>query len=442
VNIRVHSWLIRNFAGGLFAVLLGLVSAAWAEGGKPLTLAEALQAAEAPHPDLLLAEAERDAAQADQDLAAARQDLNVNFEAGLRRVKPSLPPEGYSHLSDNSARLSLRKSLYDFGRTASAEAAAKSETESRTAELLETRDRRRIDIMARFFDVLLADMQAAADNEFMAAAYVDFDNGRHRLEVGTLSPVELGALEALYQDLLVKRNASQQRQRVARALLAMAMNRPGELAPDLEDPDLKGNERPVPEYEQLLALLPGSPRLQSAQAQLEASRQRLEGVRADRNPTLEAELESAHYAGRQLSGRDDWRAGLVLNWPIYQGDRVDARQSKERARFQQAQARVEKLRMELTQALLENWLEIEQLRATARGAAKKNAEYRDLALERAQGEYEVELKTNLGTSMAATMEARVRERGTEYRLALALARLEALLGMPLEQAAKNKESAK
>lgn len=426
----------------LAALLLCLASAAWAEGGKPLTLAEALQAADAPHPDLLLAEAERDAAQADQDFAAARQDLNVNFEAGLRRVRPSLPQEGYSQISDNSVRLSLRKSLYDFGRTSSAEAAAKSETESRAAELLETRDRRRIDIMARFFDVLLADLQAATDNEFMAVAYVDFDNGRDRLAVGKISPVELAALEARYQDLLVKRNASQQRQRVARALLAIAMNRPGELAPDLEDPTLKGNERAVPEYENLIALLPNSPRLKAAQAQLEASRQRLEAVRADRNPTLEAELERANYPQRPLNGRDDLRAGVVLNWPLYQGGRVDARLAKEQAQFQKAQARVEKFRMELTQALLENWLEIEQLRATSRGAAKKNADYRDLALEKARGEYEVELRTNLGTSMAATMEAKVRERSTEYRLALALARMEALLGMPLEQMAQNKEQAK
>ncbi len=424
-------------------LLLCLAFPALAEGDKPLTLADALKAADAPHPDLRMAEADRDAAVADLDLAAARQDLNVNLEAGLRRVKPSLPPDGYSQLSDNSVRLTLRKSLYDFGRSASLEAAAKSEADSRGADLIGARDRRRLDIMARFFDVLLADLQAAADNEYMAVAYVDFDNGRDRAAVGKLSSVDLAALENRYQEMKVKRDASQQRQRVARALLAIAMNRPGELAPDLEDPALKGNDRPLPEYEALMPLLlANSPRLKAAEAQLEAARQRLEAVRAERNPTLEAEMEAADYAQRKLSGRDEWRAGLVLNWPLYQGGRVDARQAKERALFQQAQARVEKLKMELTQALLENWLEIEQLRGTVRAANKQHSAYRDLALERARGEYEVELKTNLGTSMAATMEAKVRERGTEYRLALSLARMEALLGVPLEQATKADEKEK
>jgi hypothetical protein len=55
-------------------------------------------------------------------------------------------------------------------------------------------------------------------------------------------------------------------------------------------------------------------------------------------------------------------------------------------------------------------------------------EYRDWALERARAEYELELKTNLGNSMAETQAAQLRRRQVEYRLALALARLEALSG--------------
>jgi hypothetical protein len=53
-----------------------------------------------------------------------------------------------------------------------------------------------------------------------------------------------------------------------------------------------------------------------------------------------------------------------------------------------------------------------------------------MALERARAEYELELKTNLGNSMAETQVARLRKRAVEYRLALAWARLEALLGGP------------
>ena len=89
--------------------------------------------------------------------------------------------------------------------------------------------------------------------------------------------------------------------------------------------------------------------------------------------------------------------------------------------------------MELTQALLETWLDITHLQNAARDAARKYVEYRDLQLERSRGLYELELKSNLGTSMVGTAEANMRSRNIEYQLALSFARLEALVGMPLGQ---------
>ena len=62
----------------------------------------------------------------------------------------------------------------------------------------------------------------------------------------------------------------------------------------------------------------------------------------------------------------------------------------------------------------------------------KQVEHRDLVLERSRGLYEMELKSNLGTSMTDTVEANLRARRTEYQLALSFSRLEAILGIPLE----------
>jgi outer membrane protein TolC len=424
--MRLAPWLV-----------LGLFALPALADGRVLTLQEALAAAEAPHPDLDAAKAGLDAALAERELAGAREDLTVAVAGALQRVRPTLRDAGRDEMSDNYLHLLARKPLYDFGRSANAEGAADSAAAAMAAGLLDARAQRRLEIMGRFFDVLLADLRAAADNEFMAVAYVDFDNGRDRASVGLLAPSALAELEARYQEALVKRNASQQRQRITRSLLAIAMNRPGELAPELEDPALSGNEHAVPDYEALLPVMfAHNPRFKAAREELEAARQRIEAARAERNPKLDVELEANSYPQRALNGRDDRRAGLVLTWPIYQGARVDAAVGRERALFQQSQARVEKLRLELTQALLENWLEIEQLRGTVRTAAAKYATWRDLDMERVRGEYEVELKSHLGPTMAATMEAKVRQRGAEYRLALALARLEALLGVPLDDVAK------
>ena len=420
------------------ALLLSLASVPLqAESARPLTLDQALAAAQDAHPDLKLAVADQAMAVAERDLAAARGDWSLNLEAGLRQARPTTGPDS---VSDNTLRLNARKSLYDFGRTALATQAADSLLEARAAGLLDVRAQRRLDIMARFFAVLLADMQYASDNEYMAVAYVNFDNARHRLEVGQLAAADVAELESAYQEWLVKRNAAEARQRLTRAQLANAINRPGRLAAELADPDLPGNNRPLPEYEQLLPLLHTSnPRLAALRAQLAAASQRLAAVRAEKSPALDLELEAADYS-REASTRDNLRAGVVLTWPLYTGNRVNAQMAREQAQFQHLQAESEKLGLDLEQTLLETWLEIGELQRTARNAARKNSDYRDLALERARGQYEVELKTNLGDSMAATMAAKLRERKTEYQLALAFARLEALLGRELEKTAGEKSA--
>lgn len=82
----------------------------------------------------------------------------------------------------------------------------------------------------------------------------------------------------------------------------------------------------------------------------------------------------------------------------------------------------------MRQALLATREEILHLRDGERRGAASNAAYRDQALDRARAEYELELKANLGTRMAESQSARLRTRAVEYRLALAWARLEALVG--------------
>jgi outer membrane protein TolC len=405
-----------------------------------LTLEAALATAESGHPDLLLAQAERDSALADQHIANSHQDTSVNFEGILRSGRPTIGGQDFAR--DNSVRLTARKTLYDFGRSNNAELAAQYELNAREADLTTVLDRRRMEIMARYFDVLLADMQYTVDNELMSVYYVNFDQGKDRLERGQISSLELAELESRYQDTLVNRNASAQRRRITRALLANAMNTQSDLPGELEDPKLPGNQRGLPDYEALLPiLLENNTRLHAQQEMLAASQKRLESLRAEKSPTLDAEVLAADYS-RPSTTRDNLSAGLILSWPLYQGERTDSRIAREMAQFNKLQASTDKLKMELTQALLETCLDITQLQNTSRGAAQKYVDYRDQQLERSRGLYELEMKSNLGTSMAETADATLRARRNEYQLALSFARLEALLGRPLNELEKIKGSGK
>lgn len=395
-----------------------------------LTLEKALASAGAPHPDLALAESDRAAALADLSTASSRRDWLVNFDLAARHVKPMLG----DNTDDSYARVNARRNLFDFDRTRRAEDAAHAEIAAREAALVSTQDRRRLDIMARFFDVLIADQQYTADNEFMSIAYVNFDNARERHGVGQLSNVELAEAENRYQEWRVRRDLAERRIRSARALLANAMNQPNQLPGDLVDPPLPENQRALPELDMLTALLEANnPRLKAQRASLEASRQRVASLRAERQPSIDAEIEGAEY-GRIIGTRDRLRAGVILTWPLYQGERVDARIAREQATTAKLAAEHEKLRMDLTQTLLETWQEAQHLQAVGRVAARQNTATRDLQLERSRAFYELELKANLGDAMANTVDAKLRERRIEYQLALALARIEALIGAPLPAA--------
>jgi outer membrane protein TolC len=285
-------------------------------------------------------------------------------------------------------------------------------------------------------------MQYTVNNELMAVYYVNYDQGKDRLAQGQISSVELAELATRYQDILLKRNASAERQRLTRAMLANAMNRPGVLPGDLEDPKLPGNQRTLPDYETLLpVMLNNNPRLHAQQDMLAASQQRISSLRAETGPTLDAEIEAADYS-RAATTRNNYSAGLILSWPLYQGNRSDSRIAREMAHFNKLQAGTEKLKMDLTQALLETCLDINRLQSSARTAAQKYTEYRDLQLERSRGLYELELKSNLGTSMSETSDARLRSRRNEYQLALSFARLDALLGKPLSEIATTRGNLK
>jgi outer membrane protein TolC len=416
----------------LFVILLSGLPA-HAED-KILTLEAALLAAETMHPQVMAAQADLNLALAEQELADSLKDPLLNLEGQLRRGQTTL--NGRDWEDDHGARLVFRKPLLDFGRESGQVDAARQEVAARRLALLDVKDARRIDIMARYFDVLLADAQYATDNEYANVYWANWDDSKKRFELGDMPPRDLAQMEARYQDQREKRNRSQMAMRTSRQKLAHAINKPGKLPSELAPPDLPQNELKLPDYEALLPIaLKNNRQLLAQDARLKAVAARTDSIRADRSPTLDVELSASDY-NRDTATRDRYSAGLILNWPLYQGDRIDSRLAREAARRTRLEAAVEQGRSELADALLETLLEIDWLRTAARPAARVQTEYRDQALERARGEYELELKTNLGTAMADTQAAGVRQKQVEYRLALALARLEALVGMPLKEFAQ------
>jgi hypothetical protein len=164
---------------------------------------------------------------------------------------------GHPRLSaspEMTARLPRRQSLYlDCQRLAfpSSSVADPDRNQPLTA-LVSQEDAQRLEIMERFFDVLLADQRFATASEAMAVAYIQFDRASIRAELGQFSALRVLELEAVYQDILHERAASEISQQLTRALLAQALGAPADLPRNLTTPTLPAMPEALPTLEEIL----------------------------------------------------------------------------------------------------------------------------------------------------------------------------------------------
>lgn len=393
---------------------------------QPLTLAYALARVDETHPDLQLARAAVEQAQALQLDAQSRYGLNASLVGQLRWIDPpEIAPD--QSRGDHRVSLYLRQRLYDFGRSSAQEAAADALVAGSQARYRFALNQYRLAVMAAFFDVLLADLEYARDNEDMATAYVQYDRAKTRNQLGQVSDIDLAELETAYQSSRARRYASDTRRRTSRAVLANILNRPEQLPAELATPTLPSLGRDIPEVEPWFQTAEANNTLLTAlREEVESARRSVAEAAAGDNPVLSGEVELSRYA-RDAGGYDNWRAGVTLDVPLITGGATKAQTARRRAELQAARARLEKQRLAVRQAVLEAWGELTDLKAR-REEMVSLAAYRDLYLDRSRALYEMEVKSDLGDAMVRTSDARLKMARTEFQIALTWARIQALLG--------------
>jgi len=395
----------------------------------PLTLEQALALAEAPHPDLDQAQARLGLAQAGLAQAESVSGIRANLELTPQAVLPTGRVND-DWVDDTRYRFVVSKRLFDFGRSRALEGSAQADIAAREQQLVSARQARRLAIMTRFLDVLLADLRYMVDNEALAHHYIVFDKARERSKVGQVSDVDLLELENRYQEMLVTRTRSANRQAQTRQQLALALNRPDELPAELSLPRFPGNDREPPDHKQIFEMArEANASVLAARKDADAARKQVAAERARRYPVLSIEGEAASYE-RELPNRDDYRATLNLRVPLWQGGEDRAAIQAAQARLAEAQARLGRAELDLRQTVLDLVQEIEALRIERR-AAKVRVAYRDLYLDRSRALYELEVRTDLGDAQTRITEAQWMAARVEFRLALAWARLEGVVNSPL-----------
>jgi hypothetical protein len=176
------------------------------------------------------------------------------------------------------------------------------------APLISAEDAQRLEIIERFFDVLLADLSFATDSEAMAVAYIQFDRAAVRSELGQFSALHVLELEAVYQEILHRRAASEISQQLTRALLAQALGNPADLPRNLVQPNLAVPPETPPSLDEILVQAAETPTLRALAAgrsqadqdliQMELRQQALE---------LLLRLRALAAAERNLRTESAWR---------------------------------------------------------------------------------------------------------------------------------------
>ncbi len=415
----------------LLALLNVNISAANETLPEPLTLEAALNTASVNHPSVGQAMANTDLAAAALERAKAGDDIRLNLSIQARSIHSPEPPNSASYQSrdDSRAVLRLQKTLYDFGRTFHAsEASAQSLTSSQHLLALAKLEQSTT-IMKRYFEVILADLESARATEAMSIAFVTLANATERHALGELSDVDLLELENTYQIELQARNRADNAPRFSRARLALAMNRPGELPSNLEEPELPGLENPLPDYDTLLAeAREKNLGLSALNKERQASLDRQAAAKAERLPRLSLGLEAAQYQ-QEFGARGPFTVILGLDIPLYQGGRIDAETDTKRAMTRQTRARLLAAEYRLNEQLLDTWQTIMSLTQQLK-QAETQSEFREIYLDRSRANYELEIKTDLGDAMVAQTQARHFAAKTRFDLALARERLSILTHNP------------
>lgn len=407
-----------------------------AEQGEPvsvslptlMSLAQSFALANARHPDVLKHEAQVQAGQANLQRTSLDNRWKANIELTARTADLQILDRGYTN--DSRAKFIVSKLIWDFGRTEDQHASANLGIESAEIGLEYAHRMQRIQIMQRFFEVLAADYQFAADNEAMSLAFFPFNRAEDRRErFGSVSELEVMEKRVDYFAELRRRNQSLRAQRSSRFRLALAMGLPRAQPDGLLEPDLSSYERDLPDFDELLEqVLAASPLIKQKNTELAQLRSEELQINSGAMPGLYFDLQAADYA-QDYRARDQGRASLTLDIPLFAGGVTAVKHAGLLAQISAKEADVLALDYEVREQVLDWVQHLESLTQLIEHNAQ-NLEYRERALDKSRLFYEMEVSAQIGQAQADMAKLLWLDAQAKFQRVLIWEQIDAVLGAP------------
>ncbi len=339
----------------------------------PLTLEEALTTALKSHPQLIEAKENLHGAEARTGLALANYYPQISIAADWGKGRAFLAPLGKIMKSDeNSDTLYLNQTIYDFGRTAGAAEAARSNRAAATAAVSITRQDITFRVRAAYYLLLAAEKQVAATRETVSAREDIYRQAQEFFNQGIRAKVDVARAEANLFSAKTALIRAKNNREIARVELANAMGMASLGDRSLAEPFPV--ETPLPDQGQAQQdAVRNRAELQQLSALRSAASANLKTAKASYLPILSG-TATIGYADRDFPpGGNVWGVGLNLTMPLFSGFSSVEQVREANANINAIEARNSNLRLQIIEEVESAWLGVSDASARMASTEKEVA---------------------------------------------------------------------
>ncbi|WP_298270402.1 TolC family protein [Geobacter sp.] len=357
---------------GLFFLLCGRLYAA-----ETLTPDEALATALKNHPQTIEARANVSVAEARTGMALANYYPQVTIAADWSKGRSFLTPlESIRETEVHTEALYLRQTIYDFGRTAGAVAAARGNRIAATEALAVTRQDVAFRVRGAYYLVLAAEKQVAATRETVAAREAVFRQAEEFFRQGIRAKVDVARAEANLYGARTALIRAENNRELARVELANAMGLPSLEGRPLVEPAVP--PAPLPELDKSRReAFTARAELKRIAALESAATATLKSARSGYLPILSG-TASVGYADRNFPpGGNVWGVGLNLTVPLFSGFSTVEQEREAAASLRGVEARKDNLKLQVVKEVESAWLGVKEAAARIESTTKEEEAARE-----------------------------------------------------------------
>lgn len=372
-----------------FIILLSIISSSIALEN-PLTFKEGLKLAYANNSEIKHAMLDIQASQQDIQGLADSQDLqtsiNLNFAQKDRYDE---------HINNSLGYVLFKKNIYS--QQFNVDNTIKNWTLSEKKSQLDIlKKQQNIKVLQGFFDVVLTELYHQYAIENLAVAAVKENHTKDDFDIGETSDVQVLETHTNSQAALTTLRKAQADMRLSVANLSLLLGLKFDAIDSVALPDITTLvNKKLPKEEELLTKTSGNATLQQLQLNLTQLQKHINLENNNYNITVDGYTKFNKYAF-DTDKNGDWVAGIELNIPL--GETTNTI-NKLNIQKQQLENQIQQHKQHITYEILDIYLQLKNLKQQQK-TLQSQLEYRDFYLEKARATYELELKSDIGDSMA------------------------------------------